>query len=175
MPAVRLQRFSLKLFLIFFGALAAVVAQDPSSYLTPDVLRVGDRLACRCGTCRNTVGTCPMLHCSSSSPLRQRIHEMKMKGASDDSIVNTIVREEGVVALASPPTNSVGGIVSWAMPAVALLLGFLVYSWYVRRNQKAPEPLSTVDEANIDRFRAQMDRELDENSEFSEGGAHTRR
>lgn len=170
MPAVRLRRFNLKLFFAFFAVLGAVVAQDPSSYQTPDVLRVGSRLACRCGGCRNTVGDCPMMRCSYSSPMRQRIHEMKMQGASDNSIVNNIVREEGVVALATPPSDSLGGFVTWVMPAVALILGFLVYSWYVRRNQKAPEPISASDEANINRFRAQMDREL---GEASEGGAPT--
>jgi cytochrome c-type biogenesis protein CcmH/NrfF len=173
LPAVRLRRFSLKLLCLFFAALAALVAQDPTSYLTPDVLRVGDRLACRCGTCRNTVGTCPMLHCSSADPLRRRIHQMKARGASDDTVVSTIVREEGVVALSAPPTDSFGGFVSWTMPAIALIVGFYVYSWYVRRNRKSPEPLSAVDVANIDRFRAQMDRELGEAPERSEGSAHT--
>lgn len=173
MPAARLRRCSLKLVFSFFAVLAALVAQDPSSYLTLDVLRVGDRLACRCGGCHFTVGTCNMLHCSSADPLRHRIHDMKAQGASDDSIVNTIVREEGVVALAAPPTNSFGGIITWMMPAIALILGFYVYSWYVRRNQKSPEPISALDQANIDRFRAQMDRELDESPERSEGSAHT--
>jgi cytochrome c-type biogenesis protein CcmH/NrfF len=108
-----------------------------------------------------------MLHCSSADPLRHRIHQMKSQGASDDSIVNAIVREEGVVALASPPADSFGGLVTWVMPGVMLVLGFFVYSWYVRRNRKEPEPLSAADEANINRFRAQMDRELGEGPEAS--------
>ena len=175
MLAPRLRRCSLKLVFSFFAVLAALVAQDPTSYLTPNVLRVGDRLACRCGTCRNTVGTCPMLHCSSASPLRQRIHDMKAQGASDDKIVSTIVREEGVVALAAPPSDSFGGVITWMMPAIALILGFYIYSWYVRRNRRAPVPISALEQANIDRFQAQMDRELEEAPERSEGSAHTGR
>lgn len=175
MPVARLPRCSLKLVFSFFAVLAALIAQDPTSYLTPDVLRVGDRLACRCGGCRNTVGNCPMLHCSSADPLRRRIHEMKSQSASDDAIVNTIVREEGVVALAAPPTNSFGGFISWMMPAIVLILGFYVYSWYVRRNHKEPEPLSVTDQAAIERFRAQIDRELEDGPERSERGAETRR
>lgn len=100
---------------------------------------------------------------------------MKAQGTSDDAIVSSIVREEGVVALAAPPTNSFGGFITWMMPAIALIVGFFVYSWYVRRNRRAPEPISAVDQANIDRFRAQMDRELNEVSERSEGSAHTRK
>jgi hypothetical protein len=37
-----------------------------------------------------------------------------------------------------------------------------VYSWYVRRNQKQPEPLLPADQAVLDRFRVQIDRELEE-------------
>lgn len=112
-----------------------------------------------------------MLRCSSADPLRHRIREMKMRGASDDGIVNAIVREQGVVALAAPPTNSFGGFITWMMPMIALILGFYIYSWYVRRNRRSPAPISAVEQANIDRFRAQMDRELDDAPERNEGSA----
>ena len=156
----RLRRLNLKLIAAFFLALAALVAQDPTSFQTPGVLRVGDRLACRCGTCRNTVGNCPMLRCESASPMRKRIYDMQHAGLSDDAIVNRIVQEEGVVALSSPPATSFGGLITWIMPAVALLIGFFIYSFYVRRNRKQPEPLSSFDRAVIDRFQDQIDREL---------------
>lgn len=158
----RLQRSNLKLIAVFFVALAAVVAQDPTSYVNPDVARVGERLACRCGTCRNTVATCPMLRCSSADSMRRRIYEMKRTGMSDDAVVNSIVREEGVVALSSPPASSLGGLITWVMPGIALLIGIFIYSAYVRRNRKAPEPLSSFDRAVIDRFQDQIERELDE-------------
>jgi cytochrome c-type biogenesis protein CcmH/NrfF len=156
------RQFSIKLVLAFFVALTVINAQDPTSYLTPDVLRVGSRLGCRCAGCRNTVGDCPMLHCSSSDPKRHRIYEMKKQGMSDDAIVNTFVKEEGIVALATPPTQGIGPIITWVGPGIALLLGFAVYSWYVRRNRKQPEQLMPVDQAVLDRFRAQIDRELDD-------------
>ncbi len=177
----RLRRSSLKrainvkLLFAFFVAIAALIAQDPTSYLTPDVLRVGDKLACRCGGCRNTVGNCPMLRCSSADPLRRRIYSMKVGGLSDTAIVNTIVREQGVVALSSPPAGSLGGLITWVMPALVLLIGFFIYSGFVRRNRKAPEPLSASDEAMIERFRTQMDRELDDPSAPEKGGADARK
>ena len=99
----RLQRWNLKLLIAFFAAVAALFAQDPTSYLTPDVARVGAKLACRCGGCRNTVGNCPMLHCGSADPIRRRIHEMQARGMSDRDVVNTIVREQGIVACHRPP------------------------------------------------------------------------
>jgi cytochrome c-type biogenesis protein CcmH/NrfF len=150
-----------KLFVAFFVAIAALLAQDPTSYLTPDVTRVGAKLACRCAGCRNTVANCPMLHCSSADPMRRRIHDMKARGLSDNDVVNTIVREEGVVALSSPPAEGFG-LVTWIMPPIVLLVGFFVYSWYVRRNRQEPQPLSAGDQAIIERFRAQIDRELED-------------
>jgi cytochrome c-type biogenesis protein CcmH/NrfF len=155
----RLQRSNLKLVAAFFLALASLLAQDITNYLTPDVARVGMRLACRCGGCKNTVGDCPMLHCGSADPKRRRIFEMKQSGISDDEIVNTIVREEGALALSGPLHHE---LFVWMMPGIALLIGFFIYSAYVRRNRKAPAPLTPVDEALIDRFRPQIDRELDE-------------
>lgn len=159
---LRLRQSNLKLAAAFLLALVAVVAQDPSSYLTPDVNRVGERLACRCGTCRNTIATCPMLRCGSADPMRRRIYELKRVGMTDDAVVNTIVRQEGAVALASPPATSLGGLITWIMPAVMLLLGFMVYSFYIRRNRKAPEPLSSFDRAVIERFHDQIERELED-------------
>ncbi|MGC2660545.1 MAG: cytochrome c-type biogenesis protein CcmH, partial [Bryobacteraceae bacterium] len=126
----RLRQSNLKLVAAFTAVLAlsvipALVAQDPLT--SPDVLRVGQRLACRCGGCRNTVGTCPMIHCDSADPLRRRIFQMKQAGANDDEVVNTIVREDGIVALASPPKSG-WGLFTWVMPGVALVIGFMIYS-----------------------------------------------
>ncbi len=166
---LRLRRSSLKLVVAFLAVITAVIAQDPTSYLTPGVMRVGDRLACRCGGCRNTVGNCPMLRCSSADPMRRRIYQMKMTGMTDQDIINTIVREEGAVALASPPAGTLGGLISWVMPGIALLLGFWVYSTYVRRNRQAPASFSDADRATLERFRSQIDSELDEPSTPSPG------
>lgn len=166
------RQFSIKLVFVFACTIIPLWAQEaaPESYLTPEVARVGNRLACRCGTCRNTVGDCAMLHCGYCSPKRQQIFEMKKHGMSDDQIVNTFVKDEGIVTLASPPTHGVGPIITWIGPGIALLLGFGVYSWYVRRNQKEPAPLMPVDQAVLDRFRAQIDSELDD-SPLSSGPA----
>ncbi len=103
-----------------------------------------------------------MLHCSSADPMRRRIYDMQHKGMGDSDIVNAIVREEGIVALAAPPAQGFGGVLTWIMPGIALLIGFFIYSWYVRRHRKQPEPLSAGDRAAIERFRAQIERELDE-------------
>ena len=152
-------RLPFRTIVLLLCTVAALVAQasDPSSYLTPDVSRVGERLACRCGGCRNTVGNCPMIKCGSADPKRQRIHELKLRGLSDDAVVNTFVKEEGVVALSSPPSSSIGGLITWFMPGLMLLGGFFVYLRYVRGKHERTVPLSSTDEALIERFRSHMD------------------
>jgi cytochrome c-type biogenesis protein CcmH/NrfF len=105
-----------------------------------------------------------MLHCSSADPKRQRIHQMKAQGVSDDEIVNTFVREEGVVALSSPPSGSLGGLITWVMPGIVLLIGFFVYLRYVRGNQQQPIPISAEEHAVMERYRSQLDQDLDEGS-----------
>jgi cytochrome c-type biogenesis protein CcmH/NrfF len=94
--------------------------------------------------------------------MRRRIYQMEMTGMSDQDVINKVVREEGVVALATPPTETFGGIVTWVMPGVMLVIGFIVYSTYVKRNRKTAEVISATDRANIERFRDEMDRDLDE-------------
>lgn len=111
-----------------------------------------------------------MLRCDSAFPMRQRIYTMKQAGMSDDAIVSRIVREEGIVALSAPPASGLGGVITWIMPGIALLVGFFIYSGYVRRNRKQPEPLSSFDRAVMDRFQDQIDRELDDSPK---PGAHT--
>lgn len=157
----RLPRYSPKLAVAFFLALAALVAQDPTEYLTPNVLRVGEKLACRCGGCRNTVGNCPMLHCESADPMRRRIAKLQSQGMPDDAVVASIVKQEGIVALASPPGTGFG-LFTWVMPGIALLIGFFFYSRWVRRNRQQPVPVTAADQAIMDRYRAQMDRELED-------------
>ena len=142
--------------------------------MNANVLRVGEKLACRCGTCRNTVATCPMLRCESSDPMRQRIARMQSQGMGDQAIIKQIVQEDGVVALASPPATGFG-LFTWVMPGIALAIGFLIYSSYVRRNRKQPDPITPADQAMIERFRGQMDRELDGTPEEEAKGPDPRR
>ena len=164
-----LRTWNLKLLAAFVLSLSFVVAQDPTSLMSPEVARVGGRLACRCGGCRNTVGDCPMIRCHFADPMRRRVHDMQVAGMADDQIVQTIVREEGIVALASPPATG-WGLLTWVMPGIALLLGFYVYTVWVRRNRAEPVSMTAKDTALLERFRDQIDRELDEPSDSTTAG-----
>jgi cytochrome c-type biogenesis protein CcmH len=135
-----------------------LTAQDLTNFLTPDVARVGSRLACRCGGCKETVGNCPMIGCGSADPLRRRIYGMQGRGMSDDAIVKQIVQEQGIVALAGQQPLP---WIAWLMPGIALLLGFAVYSVYVKRNRKQAGPMTAADAATLERYRVQIEDELE--------------
>lgn len=170
MSRASLLRSNRKLVVAFFLAFGCILAQDPTSLLTPGVARVGDKLACRCGVCRNTVATCPMLRCEYTEPMRQRVKKMLDSGLSDTDILNKIVQEQGVVTLASPPATG-WGLFTWIMPGLALVLGFFIYSWWVRRNQqREPEKVNDADRAVLDRFRDQIESELGEAGDIPRGG-----
>ena len=158
----RLRRYSPKIAAAFFLFIVVVVAQDMTSYLTPGVARVGAKLACRCAGCKETVGQCPMLHCGSADPMRRRIYDMQARGMNDDAIVKTIVQEQGVIALAGQQPLD---WIAWLMPPIVLMLGFAVYTTWVRRNRPSPvAPLTAAEQAMLDRFRTQIDREVSEDA-----------
>jgi cytochrome c-type biogenesis protein CcmH len=139
------------------------IAQTPDSSLTPAVARVGSKLACLCGTCRNTVSTCPMLHCHYSEPGRERINKMAQEGKSDEEIIQAFVRETGIQALAVPPATGFNLLV-WIMPWVAIALGLLVITWFVRRytaRRAVQAPAGTeMDPEVLSRYRENIEKDL---------------
>lgn len=150
----KLKRNFIAIALVAFASV--LIAQEEFSYMTPQVMRVGERLGCRCGGCKFTVGNCNMPRCGYANPKRQRIHEMQASGMSDDAIVDRFVQEEGGVTLSAPPSGSIGGLITWFMPGIMLLIGFYVYMRYVRGNRQAPAPVSAEDQALMDRYRAHL-------------------
>ena len=137
------------------------IPQTSTQLVTPDIRRVGDKLACKCGACNNTVATCQMLECHYSLPARERIAEMQKAGASDDTIVSAFVKEGGLAALAAPPTEGFH-LIAWIMPFVAVSLGLMaVFIWFKRFRTRTTD--GPAEPPEIDpRYQQRMDRELEE-------------
>ena len=152
MPKLRSKRLLLAL------ALASVcLPQTSTQYTTPEIRRVGDRLACKCGACNNTVATCQMLECHYSLPAREKIAAMQKQGVSDDAIVDAFVKESGIVALAVPPAEGFH-LLGWVMPFIAISLGLAAaFIWFRRFSRPKPVPV----EAHVDqRYLDRIDKEL---------------
>jgi cytochrome c-type biogenesis protein CcmH len=102
-----------------------------SQAMTPEVKRIGDRLACQCGSCNNQVSTCPMLNCHSATPLREEIAGMIKQGLNADQIVSAFVGKYGKVILAAPPAEGFD-LMAWILPFIVLLSGFVFVYWLIR-------------------------------------------
>jgi cytochrome c-type biogenesis protein CcmH len=141
--------------------MAAALAQSSSQLLTPEIRRVGGRLACLCGTCNNTVGDCPMLECHYSKPAREKIAARQALGESDDQIVQSVVKESGLQALAAPPQEGFS-LLAWVMPWIAIGAGLLVIYFFMRRFSAKKHAAGTpaIDPAVLDRYRDNIEKDM---------------
>jgi cytochrome c-type biogenesis protein CcmH len=147
--------------LLAFALAAICLPQTATTYVAPEVRRVGDKLACKCGACNNTVGTCPMLQCHYSLPAREKIDQMQKAGASDQAIVDSFVKESGLSALASPPPEGFN-LLGWIMPFLALAFGLgAVAIWFKRFLRRGPAAVPELPEIDR-RYQERMDKELEE-------------
>ena len=143
------------------GALLAVasIAQQSSGIMSVETRRVGTRLACLCGSCKNTIGDCAMLECSYCRPKREKIAALQAAGQSDQSIVDAIVSEEGRQALAVPPKEGFT-LLAWTMPYIAIGFGLMVIWLFVRRLQRqAAAAAAEVDPAVLNRYHDRIEKD----------------
>lgn len=142
------------------GLAAFCLAQSSSQLLTPEIKRVGMRLACLCTTCKNTVGDCPMLECHYTHPARQKIAAMQGQGKTDDQIVESFVKEQGLQALSAPPTTGFSGL-AWIMPWVAIGFGLGAIYLFIRRFHPQRAPAPEVNAEALQKYRDTIDKDLD--------------
>lgn len=151
-----LSRWKSSLLLVLVTGLC--VAQIPSLNLTEDVKRVGAKIRCMCGICRNSMGDCPMLGCHSAVPGREKIAKMQAAGASDDMIVASFVKEQGKQVLVDTPMEGFSAL-SWLVPPLFLAVGMSMVFFWIRRNRK-PAMAGTVPLEAMEKFQKQADEEL---------------
>ncbi len=134
------------------------IAQSPTAFLTPDVRRAGDKLACLCGACKNTVGTCQMLGCHYAGPAREKIADLQKAGMNDDQVADFFAKREGLKAFAVPPAEGFNAM-SWLMPPIAILLGLGAIAWWIKRSRR-PVLVNELPDGSAERIRAQLDKEM---------------
>ncbi len=116
------------------------VGQNASMMVNRDIRRVGTKLACLCGSCKNSVGDCQMMGCSYAGRARTQIAQMQAGGASDEGIIAKFVEQTGLQALSAPPAQGFQ-LTAWLMPFAMLLVGLYAIYVYVKRfRQPAPVP-----------------------------------
>ena len=151
----KMQRFksSLLVFVIAVAALAQTASEKPNV----DVRRVGARLQCQCGGCKDSVATCSMLECHFSKPAKERIAQMQSVGMSDDQIVQAFVRDYGMAVYLAPP-NAFG----WIVPYACVGLGLVVILLFIRKYKPKPMTnLGTVEpeDPELAKYQEQIDQD----------------
>jgi cytochrome c-type biogenesis protein CcmH/NrfF len=137
------------------------IAQNPMDFISPDIKRVGMKLACLCGSCRNTVGDCAMIACGYSFPARQKIKRLQTMGSPDQKIVAKFIEDEGLKALAEPQTSGFG-LLGWVMPGLAIALGLIAIGVYWKRfRNPAIATAPKVDAAVVEQFESRAAEELE--------------
>src|SRR5579859_6237262 len=126
----------LRVFAIALLAIAALAQDgDVAQIGSSDVLRVGAHIACKCGSCKDTVA-CPMAlqGCGFCNPARVKIAKMQLAGMNDKSIIDSFVKEYGADIYRADPNNFF-----WAIPYGALGLGLLAIYFFLRQSFR-PKP-----------------------------------
>jgi cytochrome c-type biogenesis protein CcmH len=142
--------------------LAAVcLPQSSTQLVTPEIRRVGDRLACKCGVCNNTIATCQMLECHYSLPAREKIAGMQKAGQSDQQIVDAFVQEHGIVALAAPPMQGFN-LLGWIMPFIVLGVGLAAIALWMKRFRRPKPAVANIDAQAYERYRKRIEQETAE-------------
>jgi cytochrome c-type biogenesis protein CcmH len=138
----------------------AVSLAQTSDMLDPNVRRVGERLACLCGGCKNSVGSCPMLGCHYATPKREQIAKMLAEGRKDDQIVEAAVKQEGLQALVTPPVEGFNSIM-WVMPFLMIGFGLVAIWFFVKhmRGKRAAAGAPELHDEVLDRYHDQIEKE----------------
>lgn len=154
-----MQKFRNSLLLLVLAAVC--LPQTATQLVTPEIRRVGDKLACKCGVCNNTVATCQMLECHYSLPARQKIATLQQQGQSDESIIDTFVKESGISALASPPAEGFN-ILGYLMPILGVVAGFGAILLYLKKSKqkRIPATVSPLDNEMLARYKERIDKDM---------------
>ncbi len=140
---------------------ALAMAQVSSELITPEIRRVGSRLACLCKSCTNSVGDCAMLACHYSKPAREKIRDMQAAGKSDDQIVDSFVKEQGRQSLVVPPNDGFAAL-AWWMPPVMVGFGLALIYWFIVRMRKPGSAIVRpgVNAATLERYKDSIEKDL---------------
>ena len=147
-------RSSVLAILLAVAALAQTASEKPSV----DVRRVGARLKCQCG-CPDSVASCSMLECHFSKPAKEKIAKMQAAGQSDESIVQSFIKEVGEAIYLAPP-NALG----WIVPYASVGLGMIIIVGFLRKYRK-PRPVTEVGpiglaDPALAKYKDQIDKDL---------------
>ncbi len=154
-----MRKFRNSLLLLVLAAVC--LPQTATQLVTPEIRRVGDKLACKCGVCNNTVATCQMLECHYSLPARQKIATLQQQGQPDDTILASFVKESGISALSSPPAEGFN-ILGYLMPIIGIVAGLGAILLFLKKSKqnRIPATVPPLDNEMLARYKERIDKDM---------------
>jgi cytochrome c-type biogenesis protein CcmH len=143
-----LRRFLFLLLLLPAFALAQdMVTRDGVTLTQAQETRaesIGDQL--RCLVCQNE--SIEDSNAKLAGQLRGIIRTQVVQGEPDRQILNYMVQRYGIFVLLKPPISPLTWLL-YAMPVLALIVGFAAF-WFGRRRNATPAPLNETEAARLE-------------------------
>ncbi len=158
-----LLRSSLILLALAASTLFAQRVSEGGDEIYRKVRAVGEKLKCQCPShCSYTVTSCNMLGCAGKHAPTVDIRNLVEAGVPPEAIVEQMIAKYGSASRTEPRTEGFG-LLGWAMPFVAVLLGLAaapVVAWRWRMKHKPSEPAKPLSEEELRRYRDQIDGDM---------------
>jgi cytochrome c-type biogenesis protein CcmH/NrfF len=129
-------------------------AQSAADLEADSVKRVAKRLACQCGSCKESTACEMPGGCGYCKRVKTEISQLQTKGQSDQQIIAQLVKENGQDTFLAEP-----GMFGWMTPYLAILGGLGLIFWFVRRHLKTAAP--AVNAEVVNRYNARIEKELE--------------
>lgn len=165
MPLLKCRK-GLKRALLLLLLAVAVLAQTASQIESDDVKRVGTKLTCQCGACKDNLN-CMMSagQCHFCKPARTKIFKMQSAGLNDTQVIDSFIREYGPAIFRPDPNNSF-----WIVPYALLGFGVVGIFFILKKMMKKPGgPLTPalagnlpvlVDDPALAKYRDTIEKDL---------------
>jgi cytochrome c-type biogenesis protein CcmH len=125
---------------------------------------LGHRMMCVC-SCNQILLECNHVGCTYSDRMRAELVAAVDRGDNDDLTLQSFVQKYGPPVLAAPTKNGFDRV-AWVAPYLALVLGlglvtFVIRAWKSRPLVLPAEAPAPVHGVELDRFRAQAQKETE--------------
>ena len=141
-------------------ALASLgIAQTAEDLESPAVNRVAERLLCPCGCKMNMACRMDPYPCRTCWDNKKKILKMQQAGLSDQAILDQFAQENGKSILSIQP-GVLGSMTFYSAAVVGLIAVILLIRRY-RRPTAAPAGAPELDQAVLDRYHGQIEKEVE--------------
>ncbi len=154
----------------FIAILALIfVSLSPGEAHAVTVGDLSGQFICQCG-CTSVLNNCTHVECGSRETMTALIQQKIEEGQSGEQIVQLFVAQYGEQVLSAPPKQGFN-LMAWITPFAALLFGawlvYLMLRKWVGRGAHVPPPAPVGTDESDEKYRHQLEKELEEFPERS--------